>query len=140
MKVYTGSEEQTKILGKMIGCLLKSEGIGVVALYGEMGAGKTVLTKGIASAFGIDEREVASSSFVIVSNYEDKNFYHIDLYRIDKLAQEDIDLWEYFESGVSVVEWADRLDQLPERTLKVKIQIIDEKTRLFTLESPCLNR
>lgn len=134
MKIYTYSEKETKILGKIIGSFIQKEGIKVVALYGEMGAGKTVFTKGIASAFGIDEKDIMSSSFIIVSNYEDKEFFHIDLYRIDNIHQEDIDLWEYFESGTCVIEWAEKLTMLPENSLKVTIDLVNHNTRLFSLE------
>lgn len=134
MKVYTYSERETKILGKMVGTFIQKEGIKVVALYGEMGAGKTVFTKGIASAFGIDEKDIMSSSFVIVSNYEDKGFFHIDLYRLEDISQEEMDLWEFFESGTSVIEWAERMRDLPENSLKVTIEFVNEDTRLFTLE------
>lgn len=134
MKVYTYSERETKILGKMVGTFIQREGINVVALYGEMGAGKTVFTKGIASAFGIDEKDIMSSSFIIVSTYEDRGFFHIDLYRLEDVSQEEIDLWEFFESGTSVIEWAERLKDLPENSLKVRIEFVNEDTRLFTLE------
>ncbi len=134
MKIYTYSEKETKILGKMIGTFIQKEGIKTVALFGEMGAGKTVLSKGIATAFNIDEKDIVSSSFVIVTNYEDKGFYHIDLYRLENISVEDIDLWEYFERGTCVVEWAERLDNLPENSLKIKIDLIDENTRVFILE------
>lgn len=134
MRIYTYSEDETKILGKMLGAFIQREGIKVIALYGEMGAGKTILTKGIANAFGIDEKDIMSSSFVIVSSYADKGFFHIDLYRLERVDEEDVDLWEYFESGVCVVEWAERLNQLPENSLRVTIDLIDQNTRLFTLE------
>lgn len=134
MKIYTYSERETKILGKIIGSFIQKEGIKVIALYGEMGAGKTVFTKGIASAFGIDEKDIMSSSFIIVSNYEDKEFFHIDLYRLDNINQEEIDLWEYFESGTCVIEWAEKLTMLPENTLKVTIDLVDQNTRLFSME------
>ncbi len=134
MKVYTYSEKETKVLGKMVGSFIQKEGIKVVALYGEMGAGKTVFTKGVASAFGIDEKDIMSSSFVIVSNYEDKGFFHIDLYRLEDLSQEEMDLWEFFESGTCIIEWAERMKDLPEKSLKVTIQLVNENTRLFTLE------
>jgi len=134
MKIFTYSEEETKILGKIIGSFIKSHGIKVVALYGEMGAGKTVFTKGIASSFGIQEKDIMSSSFVIVSNYEDKDFYHIDLYRLEKIEGEEIDLWEYFESGTCVIEWAERIMELPDNALKIHIDIVNEQTRVFTLE------
>ncbi len=134
MKVYTYSEEETKFFGRIIGSFVQREGIKVVALYGEMGAGKTVFTKGIALAFGIDEKDIASSSFVIISNYEDKGFYHIDLYRVDDLSKEDLGLWDYFDTGTCVIEWAERMTELPENSLKIKIDLVDEKTRVFNLE------
>lgn len=134
MKVYTYSEKETKVLGKMVGSFIQKEGIKVVALYGEMGAGKTVFTKGIASTFGIDEKDIMSSSFVIVSNYEDKGFFHIDLYRLEDIAKEEMDLWEFFESGTCIIEWAERMKDLPEKSLKVTIELVNENTRLFTLE------
>lgn len=132
MKIFTYSEEETKLLGKMIGSFIQKEGIKVVALYGEMGAGKTILTKGISSAFGLEEKDIASSSFVIISHYPDGDFYHIDLYRLEN--EEEIDLWEYFELGTCVIEWAERLSELPENSLKITIDLVDETTRVFDLE------
>ncbi|GAB5046372.1 tRNA (adenosine(37)-N6)-threonylcarbamoyltransferase complex ATPase subunit type 1 TsaE [Thermodesulfovibrio sp. TK110] len=134
MRIFTYSERETKVLGKMLGSFAQKQGIKVIALYGEMGAGKTILTKGIASAFGIDEKDIASSSFVIVSNYSEAGFCHIDLYRLDNVKNEDIDLWEYFESYTCVIEWAERLNELPENTLKIKIDLVDETTRVFEME------
>ncbi|HHW20360.1 tRNA (adenosine(37)-N6)-threonylcarbamoyltransferase complex ATPase subunit type 1 TsaE [Thermodesulfovibrio thiophilus] len=134
MKVFTYSEQETKTFGKMIGTYIKNSGINVIALYGEMGAGKTVLTKGIASAFGIEEKDIASSSFVIASQYPEVDFYHIDLYRVDNIKEEELDLWEYFEHGTCVVEWAERLNDLPEKTLKITINLVDEKIRVLEME------
>lgn len=134
MKIFTYSEKETKILGKMIGSFVQKQGINVIALYGEMGTGKTVLTKGIASAFGIEEKDIASSSFVIVSHYPEANFYHIDLYRLDNLKEEEIDLWEYFEAGTCVIEWAQSINELPENVLKITIDLVDDTTRVFEME------
>lgn len=134
MKIFTYSEKETKILGKMIGSFVQKQGINVIALYGEMGTGKTVLTKGIASAFGIEEKDIASSSFVIVSHYPEANFYHIDLYRLDNLKEEEIDLWEYFEAGTCVIEWAQSINELPENALKITIDLVDDTTRVFEME------
>lgn len=132
MKIFTYSEEETKLLGKMLGSFIQKQGIKVVALYGEMGAGKTVLTKGIASSFGIKEEDVASSSFVIVSHYPEAKFYHIDLYRV--INEDELDLWEYFEDGTCVIEWAERIMDLPENSLKITIDLVNETTRVFELE------
>lgn len=134
MKIYTYSEEETKTLGRMIGYFMQKEGINVVALFGEMGVGKTVLSKGIAQAFGISEKEITSSSFVIISYYPQANFYHIDLYRVENVANDDIDLWECFENGSCVIEWAERVDELPENTLKITIEFVDSNCRVFNLE------
>ncbi len=84
----------------------------VLCLYGELGAGKTVLTKGIARGAGVaDEREVTSPTFVLVHEHEGRlPIYHLDAYRLHG-AEEllDIGIEEYFYGrGICIVEWADR--------------------------------
>ncbi|MBI4689902.1 MAG: tRNA (adenosine(37)-N6)-threonylcarbamoyltransferase complex ATPase subunit type 1 TsaE [Nitrospirae bacterium] len=110
---------------------------GVICLYGELGAGKTTFVKGIAEAAGIPANIVASASFVIVAEYNNEiPLYHIDLYRIEK--DKDIDaagIWDYiYSGGITVIEWAERLGEVPEDFIKVKFAIIDDKTRDITIE------
>lgn len=135
MKFLSRSPEETKIIGFRLGKLLRSEG--VVCLYGELGAGKTTFVKGIAQALDIPERDVASASFTIVTEHDnDIPLYHIDLYRIEKDA--DIDgagIWDYiYSEGITVIEWAERLGQVPEDFIRVKFAIIDENTRDIAIE------
>jgi len=138
LKIITKSSTETVTIGLKLGSLLKllNKG-GTVLLYGDLGAGKTTLIKGIASAFGIAERDIGSASFVIVAEHETlPPFYHIDLYRIER--EEDIeatDIWEYIDSrGVTVVEWAERLSEIPEDAIKIKINYIDENSREIIIE------
>jgi len=138
MRIITKSPSETVSVGLKLGSLLKllSKG-GTVFLYGDLGTGKTTLIKGIASAFGIAERDTGSASFVIVAEYETfPLFYHIDLYRIER--EEDIEamgIWEYIDSGgVAVVEWAERLSEIPEDAIKIKINYVDENSREIFIE------
>jgi len=133
MKRITNSPEETLELGCEFGEKLKPGSI--VALIGELGAGKTVFTKGIAKALGVKEYEyVNSPSFVIVKEYKTKKMplYHFDLYRLKSSHDLDtVGYEEYFYSkGISVVEWADRvLDALPERHISVKFKHLGKNKR-----------
>lgn len=123
-------------LGFEIGRLLKPGDI--VGLYGELGAGKTTMVKGIARAIGIEDREIVSASFVIVSEYSSTPpFVHIDLYRIEKDTElEELGLHEQVGGEkISVIEWAEKaVNELPEDIIKVKIKLIDEHTREIIVE------
>lgn len=135
LKFLSKSAEETRIIGSRLGTLLKSEN--VVCLYGDLGAGKTTFVKGIAEALGISERDIASASFTIVAEYPGEvPFYHIDLYRLDSSAElEETGIWEYiYSEGISVIEWAERLGDVPDDFIKVKFAIIDDKTRDITIE------
>jgi len=83
-----------------------------VFLYGDLGAGKTVMTKGIARGLGVKET-VTSPTFTIVNEYAGRiPMYHIDLYRIRNSEVSSLGLEEYlFADGLSVVEWADKLSE-----------------------------
>ena len=85
-----------------------------MALIGELGAGKTVLAKGIAEGLGVeDDREVTSPSFVLVNEYRGRvPVYHVDLYRLENSAEVEGIGWEEFISGpgVTLVEWAEKAE------------------------------
>jgi len=109
-------------LGAKIGSHLKTSD--VVVLTGELGAGKTVLTQGIASAFGIEN--VTSPTFVISRVYKGKpNFIHADAYRLLDSGIEsftDLDFESYLPSSVFVFEWgADFVTTLTDQYLEIKI-------------------
>ncbi len=135
IRFLTKSSAETKIIGFQLGRLLKPGG--VVCLYGELGSGKTTFVKGIAGALGIPEKEVTSASFtIVVEHHNDMPLFHIDLYRIEKA--EDIDgagIWDYINGdGVTVIEWAERIGDVPDDFIKVKFAIIDESKRDITVE------
>ncbi|MCQ9207037.1 MAG: tRNA (adenosine(37)-N6)-threonylcarbamoyltransferase complex ATPase subunit type 1 TsaE [Omnitrophica bacterium] len=133
MKRITKSSEETFDLGYRFGRTLGPGS--VVALVGELGAGKTIFTKGIAKALGIREyRYVNSPSFVLIKEYKSgrQPLYHFDLYRLKSQdALSTVDCEEYFYSkGVSVVEWADRApDILPEGHTLVKFRHLGKNKR-----------
>ncbi|MEO0099569.1 MAG: tRNA (adenosine(37)-N6)-threonylcarbamoyltransferase complex ATPase subunit type 1 TsaE [candidate division WOR-3 bacterium] len=128
---HSQSPEETVKLGEELGRNLK--GNEVIALFGELGAGKTTLIKGIVSGFGI-KREVRSPSFVMITEYEEgeKKVYHIDLYRIrDTKEATEIGLFDYFSfSGVKLIEWAEKVEEsLPKETIRVILRIVSERER-----------
>lgn len=122
----TSNEKETVELGRKIGALL---GPGdVIALTGSLGAGKTTLVKGLATGLGIgDTRKVRSASFLLIAEYKARiPIYHFDAYRLEGASEMyDLGCDEIFwGDGVSVVEWADRVEGcLPEDYLKISMFI-----------------
>jgi tRNA threonylcarbamoyladenosine biosynthesis protein TsaE len=106
----TNSERETFFLAQRLASDFK--GNEVVLLVGELGAGKTVFAKGIASGLGLKNiHQVCSPSFTLINIYQAKStIYHIDLYRLENDA-EILDLgWEdYLGQGVIIVEWAEKI-------------------------------
>ncbi|MBF0328538.1 MAG: tRNA (adenosine(37)-N6)-threonylcarbamoyltransferase complex ATPase subunit type 1 TsaE [Nitrospirae bacterium] len=136
LKLLSESESETVAFGRKIGEYAKGKKI-PVCLYGDLGAGKTTLIKGIGSAFGISERDICSASFLIVAEHESvPPLYHIDLYRIEgREALHELGIWEYLEGeGVAVVEWAERLEDRPPRALALFIKADGMDRRLITIE------
>lgn len=132
----TRSPEETVELGKQLANRL---GPGdVVTLDGLLGAGKTVLTRGIALGLGLtDDRLVSSPTYVLVHEYPAPvPVYHLDLYRMDSPADEldELGLDEMLETGVAVIEWASRAaEHLPRPRWTVEIEHVDSETRRFSL-------
>lgn len=127
-------EKEMIKLGEKIGSLLSEDM--VIALSGDLGAGKTTLTKGIGKGLGVKE-VINSPTFTILKIHPgDLTLYHMDVYRINQQSGDD-DLEEFFEKGgVTVVEWAENIAYLlPEEYLKIDIKIIGENSRLLTLSS-----
>jgi tRNA threonylcarbamoyladenosine biosynthesis protein TsaE len=111
----------------------------VIALIGELGAGKTQLTRAIAQGLGItDSRAVTSPTFVLVQEYEARlPIYHFDAYRLRTEAEfAELGADEYFESnGVCLVEWADRVPGcLPAEHLRITLSVTGETSRRATIE------
>ena len=112
----SNSEDETFELGVRFGQGLS--GGEVLLLNGSLGAGKTVLVKGIAHALGLDQEDVTSPSFTLVNPHHGRLLlYHIDLYRLDEgvAAAHAVDLDEILtdENAVVVIEWAERMGRYP---------------------------
>ena len=130
--VTTHSPDETLRLGRALGQILPPGFF--VALVGSLGAGKTVLAKGIAGGLGVeDEREVTSPSFVLVNEYRGRvPVFHLDLYRLESLAAVEGIGWDEFVCGpgVTLVEWADKVEEaLPEERIEVHLQWVSEEKR-----------
>jgi len=105
----------------------------ILALKGSLGSGKTCFVQGLARGLGITERYITSPTFVLIREYKGRlPLYHIDLYRLGS----GIEIWmlgldEYMNGdGVTAIEWPEKAeDGLPERTIKISIECLDEMTR-----------
>ena len=108
----------------------------VITLEGDLGAGKTTFTKGLAQGLGVT-RTVNSPTFTIIKEYTDGKLplYHMDVYRLEE-SDEDLGFDEYFHGdGISVVEWAKFIeDMLPAELLKININYVNETDRKIILE------
>ena len=107
----------------------------IICLDGELGSGKTVFTKGIANALGIDEA-VTSPTYTIIKEYlhGEMPLYHMDVYRLDGNT-DGISVEEYYnKGGIVVIEWANTIkDILPDERLEIKFKIIDENRRMLII-------
>jgi tRNA threonylcarbamoyladenosine biosynthesis protein TsaE len=137
MKILSSSVNQTLSLGSGIAAHLS--GGEIILLSGSLGAGKTVLAKGIAQGLGIDKDEVVSPTFVLLRLYQGKHLLqHFDFYRI-KAPQEIMTLGyqDYlYSDGVSVIEWPERLKfLLPKEFLQIKLTLKGQKHRMLKLSA-----
>ena len=135
MKLQSSSDIETRNIGHRLGEKLK--GGDVVCLYGDLGAGKTTMVKGIASALGISERDITSASFTIIAEYNVVvPFYHIDLYRVSSNEISELGLEEYLGAdGIAVIEWAERAEgEIPDRSIRVFFHYIEENIREIEIE------
>ncbi|HUF93929.1 MAG TPA: tRNA (adenosine(37)-N6)-threonylcarbamoyltransferase complex ATPase subunit type 1 TsaE [Candidatus Limnocylindria bacterium] len=135
--VVTASPEDTARAGERLAATL---GPGdVVALTGELGAGKTCFVQGLARGLGVQTR-ATSPTFVLVNEYRGRvPVHHVDAYRTAHAAElVDLGLLELFDGdGVTVVEWADRAAALlPERAIHVHIDGVGDERRMITIRRP----
>jgi tRNA threonylcarbamoyladenosine biosynthesis protein TsaE len=129
--------EATAALGVRIASLLRPGD--VVALYGDLGAGKTTLARGILEGLG-HEGDVASPTFPIVQPYEELPLpvWHVDLYRIEDSEEiEELALDEALEEGVLLIEWPERLgSRLWPQALRLVLKRDGEGARALTADVP----
>lgn len=130
----SNSAEQTMSFAKTLAQKL-DKGT-VITLEGDLGAGKTTFTKGLAQGLGVT-RTVNSPTFTIIKEYTDGKLplYHMDVYRLEE-SDEDLGFDEYFHgAGISVVEWAKFIeDMLPAEILKININYVNDTDRKIILE------
>ena len=136
-EIETRSAEETVARGREIGAELKPPVL--VLLSGDLGAGKTTLTKGIASGAGAArEDDVTSPTFTLVHKYQGtKRVYHVDLYRVgdfhdlETLGLEDI----FSENAIVIVEWPDRLRLRTDwPVLRIGLEHVSEDARRIVVE------
>lgn len=140
LKIKINNEDETIKLGEI---LAKNAKKGMfIALNGDLGAGKTTLTKGIGKALGVDTT-INSPTFTIMKIHNAKNqidgidkLYHLDVYRLTD-SSGDFELEEYFyQDGLTVVEWCDIIkDLIPDEYAELNFKIIDLVTRVVTIKT-----
>ena len=135
MLTVTNSAAETRALGEKLASRLKAGD--VVALEGELGAGKSELARGIARGLGVTET-VTSPSFTILNVYESGRcpLYHFDWYRLESEEElYELGMDEYLGGdGIAVVEWAERCPEaVPENVLRIRLEVTGGESRRITV-------
>jgi len=137
VKIITHSPEETIEYARKLGKMLSAGD--VIAYKGGLGAGKTTFTRGLAEGLGLGD-DVSSPTFALVNEYSGSNItlYHFDMYRIE--GEDDLEttgFYDYpFEDNVVAVEWSENIEGcLPEKTIYITINRIDDDTREIILEN-----
>ncbi|MBE6845363.1 MAG: tRNA (adenosine(37)-N6)-threonylcarbamoyltransferase complex ATPase subunit type 1 TsaE [Ruminococcus sp.] len=136
MTFKANSPQETIDFAEKIGRLLKKGD--VIAYTGGLGAGKTTFTRGLATGMGLEDN-VTSPTFSIVNEYHGDGIclYHFDMYRIlDADELETTGFYDYpLEDSVFAVEWSENIsDELPENTIYINIERVDDETRIITVK------
>lgn len=135
-EIITKSEKETYEFAEKFAETLKSGDI--ILLSGDLGAGKTVFSKGIVSKLSNGKEVAVSPTFVIVNTYDcSPPVHHFDLYRINDVSELDsIGAEEYFYSdGICLVEWSERAAEVfPSYAIRVTIEKIDDEKRIIKVE------
>ena len=132
----TNTAEETIELGRKIGRLLTKGD--VIAMQGTLAAGKTTITKGIAESLGVTDT-ITSPTFCLISEYSGKMpLYHMDVYRLDggedfiNLGTDDM----IYGESVSIIEWSEKImDELPKKTIILKLEPQEDGSRIITIEN-----
>jgi len=134
---YSESDDQTRQYACALGKKLQARD--VIALTGQMGAGKTTFVQGLAEGLGADARSVASPSFVLIRLYRGRiPLVHADLFRLEGMPEaETVGLEEHYEQEVvTVIEWANRIPEvLPSEFLEICFEVTGTETRTLILVS-----
>ncbi len=122
IEIISESLEKTENIGKAIAS--KLSGTEVIALFGELGAGKTALTRGICQGLNIKDN-VCSPTFAIVNEYSGKyKVYHFDMYRVNGIDDlSSTGYFDYLNTGILIIEWSENIKEfLPDDAIKVTIK------------------
>lgn len=134
IKIITNSADETILLGEIIARTLVCGDI--LLFFGDLGAGKTTFTKGLAKGLGIAD-DVHSPTFTLIHEHAgSKRLCHIDLYRLETWDEiENLGLEEYlYSDAITVIEWSERLNNnLPKGSIVVKIKTIDDNSREISI-------
>ena len=125
-QLTTDSYENTEALGEKIASLLKAGD--VIVLNGDLGVGKTTLTRGLARGLGI-KRNVKSPTFTLIREYKDGRIplYHMDAYRLESSPDEDLG---FDGDGITIVEWPQFIkDEIPAEHLSINIKRLSDTER-----------
>lgn len=131
--MLTHSAQETIKIGQKLANKIRNGGL--ICLFGDLGSGKTTLTKGIAKFLGIKEFSIKSPTYTYIREYKigKNHVYHIDLYRleiIDELLWREISELIENKENILLIEWADKLaEKLPDNSIKVFLEYINENTR-----------
>lgn len=123
-EITSGSEADTAAIGRELAARLQAGD--VVLLYGDLGAGKTAFTKGLAEGLGVAREEVSSPTFTLMQEYRGGRLplFHVDLYRLnDPREVEDLGLDEIAADGVLAIEWAEKLPARLRRPGAIEVRL-----------------
>ena len=131
LEFFSRSPEQTRRIGLRLGALLKPGDI--ICLQGDLGAGKTTFTQGIAQGWGSLD-SVSSPTFILVNQYrraDGSRLHHLDAYRLESVPEaEELDLDSMLAAGALIVEWPERLGGLiPTKNLRIQFEHVAEEHR-----------
>lgn len=135
LKIISHSCAETEKLGENLAKKLK--GTEIIAMFGNLGAGKTAFTRGVCQGLNV-KNSVSSPTFAIVNEYHGKyDIYHFDMYRITSM--EDLystGYFDYLDNGIIIIEWSENIESiLPENAIKVNINYgLEETERIIQIE------
>jgi len=122
-KILSKSVSQTEKIASSLAKKLK--GAEIIALYGDLGAGKTAFTKGLTEALKVNVDDVHSPTFTLLNEYNGKyKIYHFDMYRINSFeGLYSLGFFDFIGNGVIITEWSENIDKLlPESAIKIHIE------------------
>ena len=132
----TSCADETELIGAELAKFILEKNENFIALYGDLGAGKTAFTRGFASVIAPDA-DVCSPTYTIVNEYDGVlPLFHFDMYRIeDEDSLDSIGFYDYFGRGIIITEWSENIPfALPERYIRVNIEKLGNDERKITAE------